>query len=87
VVPVSLSPYFLICSCFAYKVGILPKNWIKLAHYLADKESFSDRSREADLFPLSTPSIWKKRETERFGSCQSLITSIKSAKICENLSL
>lgn len=31
-------------------------------------------------WPLRLLPIWKKRETERFGSCQSLITSTESAK-------
>lgn len=67
----------------------MPENGIKLAHYVPEKEwLFSEGSIESNLsergaWPLPslpTTSIWKRRETERVGSCHSLITSTESAR-------
>ena len=70
---------------------------IRLAQYLPEEEGalLSEGSTEPHLsegepdpfllFP--PPSIWKRRETQRCGSCQSLITSTESAKKTWKLTL
>ena len=70
--PLSLSPNFLIPIHVASKMGILPKNGIKLAQYLPEKESFSEGSiestlskEESDPFPLFPPlHLEEKRNRE-----------------------